>query len=170
MRLDKFQFVLTNKETRNEVALLDVEYAGNSVGNCRMEENRKSNFVNILDDIINNANSSESIKAQIVKVIEIAKQYSFYRKHWNDFSLQELPQRNKERTDEHDLFILELNKLAEDIAKFTGRETTWEKILRNDRNKLGDFAEYIAEYADNIKEIITRSNASRTGGDRDAKY
>ena len=134
--------------------ILDVEYVGNSVGNCRRKENRKSIFVNSLDDIINNANSSESIKAQIVNVIEIAKQYSFYQKHWNDFSLQELSQRNKERKDVHDLFIIELNKLAEDITKFTGREITWKKILGDDRKKLGDFAEYIADYVDKVKNIL----------------
>ena len=84
------------------------------------------------------------------------KHYSYYRKCWNRFSLQELPQRNKERTEAHDLFILELNRLAEDVVKTTGRAAYWRDLLGTDRKKLGDFAEYIADYADSIKGRIDR--------------
>lgn len=123
--------------------------------NREIEEDRKSDFVNILNEMINDANLTESIKVQLMSVIQQAKHYSYYRKCWDSFSLQELTQRNTERTEEHDLFIIELNRLAEDVVKATGRASCWRDLLGNDRKMLGDFAEYIANYADSIKERIS---------------
>ncbi|MGN0494769.1 MAG: hypothetical protein ACI4GW_00940 [Lachnospiraceae bacterium] len=120
-----------------------------------LEGDTKSDFVIILREMMNDANSLESIKVQLMDVIQQAKHYSYYRKCWDSFSLQELSQRNKERTEMHDLFIIELNRLADNVVKATGRETSWRDLLGNDRKILGDFAEYIADYTDSIKERIS---------------
>lgn len=120
-----------------------------------LENDRRSGFISIMSEMISAANSPESIKVQLINVIQQAKHYSYYRKCWGNFSIQDLPQRNKERTEEHDLFIIELNQLAEDIRNATGREASWRELLGNERRILGNFAEYIAEYTDNIKERIS---------------
>lgn len=117
-----------------------------------MEQDRKSDYVIIMSEMIIDASASNLIKMQLMNVIRIAKNYSYYRKCWNSFSLQELPQRNKERTEEHDLFIIELNRLAEVVAMTTGKAACWRDLLGTDRTRLGDFAEYIADYTDGIKE------------------
>lgn len=99
-----------------------------------IEENLKRRFSNILSNIIDDYNSSELIKEQLLNVIKSAKQFS-----------------QRKKADEHDLFISELNKLSENITDITGKEPSWRGLLGDDRNRLGDFAEYINDYADKIK-------------------
>ena len=123
--------------------------------NRRLKEQNTVSYFDILQNIIDDSEATNTTKEAFHSMIRSAGQYNYFRKNWNRFPIDTLDQRSKERTLSHDNFISEINGLAEIVKTETKKRLIpWRVALGNDRHKLGDFAEYIMDYIEKTKGRI----------------
>lgn len=123
--------------------------------NRRIEEQNDVSFYAILQSILKDTEKDKKIKIKFEQLIESANQYYFYKKNWNQFSVEMLGVLNEKRSMNHDIFISDINALSSLVEEITGdRMIPWRVALGNDRTRLGDFAEYLIDYGSKIKERI----------------
>lgn len=108
-------------------------------------------FTCISDEVGDDLNARRLSKNLLTK----AQDYMELREQWDRFSPEEIKRRNPERSLLHDVFIADLNTLAEYLEEKTKRTQMWRCKLGDRRKRLGDFAEYIVKKITDIRERIS---------------
>ena len=74
------------------------------------------------------------------ELLDMATKYASIRMSWMSLSKQAKMDEDEKRTICHDSLIIKVRKLSRSI----GKEHEWNKILGEDRKRIGDFACYLA--------------------------
>lgn len=136
-----------------EKVVIPVEYEAEI--NRRIEEQNSISFSDILSNILSIIDSNDYLKEAFESMVRSAHSYTYYRKNWNQFSIETLGRCNKERTINHDSFIEAINSLSGLIEEESiSGLVPWRVALGNDRKIIGDFAEYIIDRLEKAKERI----------------
>lgn len=136
-----------------EKVVIPVEYEAEI--NRRIEEQNSISFSDILSNILSIIDSHDYLKETFESMVRSAHSYTYYRKNWNQFSIETLGRCNKERTINHDSFIEAINSLSGLIEEESiSGLVPWRVALGNDRKIIGDFAEYIIDRLEKAKERI----------------
>ena len=123
--------------------------------NRRLEVQNSISFSDILSNILNDIDSDDSLIEGFEAMVKSAHSYTYYRKNWNQFSVETLGRRNKERTFNHDNFIIAIDSLSELVKEESiNGLVPWRVALGKDRKIIGDFAEYIIDRFERAKERI----------------
>lgn len=123
----------------NEVTIL-VEHEDEV--NRKLEEQNEISFRKIFEYMREDITLSLEIKHQYDLVIKSANQYNFYRNMI--LGEENMEAINKKRKFYQDIFIDMLDQYADSIEEETAHKVAWRVALGSDKQKLGDFAEYIS--------------------------
>lgn len=133
-----------------EKVVIPVDYEAEI--NRRLKEQNSISFSDILSNILNTIDSYDYLMEGFESMVRSAHSYAYYRKNWNQFSVETLGRRNKERTINHDSFIEAVNSLSESMEEESiSGLVPWRVALGNDRKIIGDFAEYIVDRLEKAK-------------------
>lgn len=91
-------------------------------------------------------------KHQYDLVIKSANQYNFYRNMI--LGEENMEAINKKRKFYQDIFIDMLDQYADSIEEETAHKVAWRVALGSDKQKLGDFAEYISHVTFIRKDML----------------
>ena len=127
--------------------------------NRKIEEKNRISYDAIFSCICDEIKEDRDAQLLFKNVQAKARDYVALRRQWNMLSPEELCRRNSERSLLHDLFIDEIDSLAESLKSKTKESTVWRKALGNERECLGDFAEYLVKKEEDIKEGISNLEA-----------
>lgn len=100
-------------------------------------------FSDIFEDIQKSIRKDSDAQLLFKEVLSSARDYVELRSIWQELSPQEIARRNAERTQLHDVFILEIDALAKYLENKNDDRAVWRERLGDNRRQLGDFAEYI---------------------------
>ena len=131
----------------NEVIIL-VEHEDEV--NRKLEEQNEISFRRIFECMREDITLSLELKHQYDLVIKSANQYNFYRNMI--LGEEDLGAINKKGEFYQDIFIDMLDQYADSIEKETTHKVVWRVALGRDRQKLGDFAEYISHVIESVSE------------------
>ena len=95
---------------------------------------------------------SLELKHQYDLVIKSANQYNFYRNMI--LGEENMEAINKKRKFYQDIFIDMLDQYADSIEEETAHKVAWRVALGSDKQKLGDFAEYISHVTFIRKDML----------------
>ena len=132
----------------NEVTIL-VEHEDEV--NRKLEGQNEISFRRIFEYMREDIKLSPNLKQQFDLVIKSANQYNFYKKAI--MGEEDLTNINKKREFYQDIFIDMLDQYADSIEKETAHKVAWRVALGRDKQKLGDFAEYISHV---IEVVLVR--------------
>lgn len=122
--------------------------------NKKLEEQNEVSFQAIWKSMLEDEGICEETIHSFHRVVNHAKDYVFCRKNWNQFPVEMIGKYDKERSVAHDIFISALDDYASLIEKQTGSKVPWRVDLGNDRHMIGEFAEYIIDRIEVMKERI----------------
>lgn len=129
----------------NEVTIL-VEHEDEV--NRKLEEQNEISFRKIFEYMREDITLSLELKHQYDLVIKSANQYNFYRNMI--LGEENMEAINKKRKFYQDIFIDMLDQYADSIEEETAHKVAWRVALGSDKQKLGDFAEYISHVVESV--------------------
>ena len=120
--------------------------------NRKLEEQNEISFRKIFEYMREDITLSLEIKHQYDLVIKSANQYNFYRNMI--LGEENMEAINKKRKFYQDIFIDMLDQYADSIEEETAHKVAWRVALGSDKQKLGDFAEYISHVTFIRKDML----------------
>ena len=129
----------------NEVTIL-VEHEDEV--NRKLEEQNEISFRKIFEYMREDITLSLELKHQYDLVIKSANQYNFYRNMI--LGEENMEAINKKRKFYQDIFIDMLDQYADRIEEETAHKVAWRVALGSDKQKLGEFAEYISHVIESV--------------------
>ena len=120
--------------------------------NRKLEEQNEISFRKIFEYMREDITLSLELKHQYDLVIKSANQYNFYRNMI--LGEENMEAINKKRKFYQDIFIDMLDQYADSIEEETAHKVAWRVALGSDKQKLGDFAEYISHVTFIRKDML----------------
>lgn len=149
----KYWIPKTGVKYDKEIMYITVEHE-NEV-NRKLEERNSISFSAVWENIKKDAKLNEETKKQFDSMIKAANHYTYYRKNWNRFLNGNLEKLNEERSLNRDIFISELDNLADLVEKIIGKKVIWRVALGDNQHQLGEFAKYMIDRIENVHKRIS---------------
>ena len=151
-KANKYWVVKGSVKLINEITHIFVE--NEEELNKKIEEQNGKSFQAIWEAILKDSRKGEESIYSFSKLVKSAKEYVYYRKNWDQFPIEMLGKYDRERSLSHDIFIAELDSFFCQVENKIGAKVPWRNALGNERDHLGEFAEYIMDTISNVKERV----------------